>query len=267
MELRAFAEDLVRGREIADKLRSLQADHTDETPGPALRIAAPGRPDGLEIGGPPEKVPPLSGMHDRAQRVRIVHALANHELQAIELFAWALLAFPDTPREFRAGLAGILADEQRHFRMYAARLSALGARFGDHRVTSHFWKHIDAVKSPLSFVCTMALTFENANLDFANEHAIAARAANDEGLAEVLEKVHADEVRHVGFGWRWLETLKDPDETHWDAYRRSIAWPLRPERARGGTFDEQARVAAGFDRAFIEHLEATRAERPGGPLR
>ena len=30
-------------------------------------------------------------MRDPAQRARILHALANHELQAIELFAWALL--------------------------------------------------------------------------------------------------------------------------------------------------------------------------------
>jgi len=29
------------------------------------------------------------------QRALILHALANHELQAIELFAWALLAFTD----------------------------------------------------------------------------------------------------------------------------------------------------------------------------
>jgi len=36
------------------------------------------------------------------------HALANHELQAIELFAWAVLAFPDTPIAFRRGLIAIL---------------------------------------------------------------------------------------------------------------------------------------------------------------
>ena len=63
-------------------------------------------------------MPPIAGMRDPAQRARILHALANHELQAIELFAWALLAFPDAPLAFRRGLVAILADEQRHLALY-----------------------------------------------------------------------------------------------------------------------------------------------------
>ena len=65
---------------------------SSRTPCPPLRLAAPGRPANLGI--VPVKrgiVPPVAGMHDPAQRARILHALANHELQAIELFAWALL--------------------------------------------------------------------------------------------------------------------------------------------------------------------------------
>src|SRR2546430_2292140 len=79
----------------------------------AIRIAAPGRPTELAIvAGRQARVPPVAGMRDPAQRARILHALANHELQAIELFAWAVLAYPDTPVAFRRGLVAILADEQ-----------------------------------------------------------------------------------------------------------------------------------------------------------
>ena len=76
-------------------------------------------------------------MRDPAQRARILHALANHELQAIELFAWAVLAYPSAPAQFRRGLVAILAGEQRHFQLYADRLTALATTFGDHPVTGH----------------------------------------------------------------------------------------------------------------------------------
>ena len=45
------------------------------------------------------------------------------------MFAWALLAFPEAPLDFRRGLLRILDDEQRHTRMYIARVEDAGARF------------------------------------------------------------------------------------------------------------------------------------------
>src|SRR5439155_7886224 len=129
-----------------------------------VRLAAPGRPPELAIvPGRRTRVPPIAGMRDPAQRARILHALANHELQAVELFAWALLAFPDAPLAFRRGLVAILGDEQRHFRLYEARLTAHATRFGDHPVTAHFWNKLDHLTGPLEFVCAMGLTFEAAN--------------------------------------------------------------------------------------------------------
>src|SRR6478609_10306896 len=98
MEVRDFALTVVSTGDLGIKLAPAPAWLTDEEPGPPLRIARPGRPPGLEFERRIE-VPPIEGMPDPAQRPRILHALANHELQAAELFAWALLAFPDTPRD------------------------------------------------------------------------------------------------------------------------------------------------------------------------
>ena len=108
---------------------------------------------------------------------------------AQEDFAWAVLAFPEAPRAFRQGLLNIIGDEQRHCRMYLDRLAAAGGAFGDHPVSGLFWRQVDALDSPLAFVCTMGLTYENANLDFSLEHVAAARAAGDEATARVLEEV------------------------------------------------------------------------------
>src|ERR1700712_389018 len=110
MTARAFAEQIVTSTTLAGKLAPPPelGDAAFEPAGPALRIAAPGRPANLPIvPGRQTRVPPLAGMPDPSQRARILHALANHELQAIELFAWAVLAYPQAPAAFRRGLIAI----------------------------------------------------------------------------------------------------------------------------------------------------------------
>jgi uncharacterized ferritin-like protein (DUF455 family) len=268
VEIRAFARGVVTADTLDAKLTPPPAGLKDDAPGPAERLAGPGRPSDLRIApGGEVRVPRPVGMADAAQRPRIVHALANHELQAIELFAWALLAFPDAPSPFRRGLLVLLADEQRHFRLYAERLAAFGVGFGDLPVSGHFWNKTDALRTPLQFVCTMGLTFENANLDFALELADAAHRAGDDETADVLARVHADEIRHVAFAWTWLERLKRPEQSMWEAYCEAVPPPHGPQRARGARMDRASREAAGFDSDFIERLERIRATAPGGGLR
>ncbi len=268
MNIRQFAETLIASDDLDIKLEPPPRELDDDERGPAVRIAAPGRPANLGISGARRfKVPPIAGMTDPAQRGRILHALANHELQAAELFAWALLAFPDMPDSFRRGLLGILADEQRHCRLYLRCMDDLGVAFGDYPVTGHFWNKLEAVQTPLQFVCTMGLTFENANLDFAVDYARKAREVGEVRMARAIEVVHADEIRHVGFAWRWLHELKSPDDGAWEAYCKSVSWPLGPERARGKSFDVAGRIAAGLDPEFIEKLEHIVPKRPSGAPR
>ncbi len=262
--VRDFARRVVLSTDLAEKLAPPPAGLVLDEPGEPERLLAPGRPLALPIrAGRDVTVPPIAGMRDPSQRARILHALANHELQAAELFAWALCAFADAPAGFRAGLLAICADEQRHCLAYAARARALGCELGDCPVTGHFWHQLDRLATPLGFVCTMGLTFENANLDFTTEYAAAARAAGDHATAAVLDDVHADEVDHVRFAWTWLGRLA-PDQPAWEVYTRIATHPLGPHRARGASFDAAARRRAGFDDDFIAGLAAALPRRPGG---
>jgi len=254
MEIRDFARTVITTEDLVRKLGAPPAGLTDEELGPPLRIERPGRPLALRFQRLIE-VPSSEGMPDPAQRPRILHALANHELQAAELFAWALLAFPDAPKDFRQGLLRILADEQRHTRMYIARVEDAGARFGDYPVNGYFWSKIESITTPLRFLCAMSLTFENANLDHTLEYEEAARRAGDAKTAAVIERVHLDEIEHVRFGWTWLQIFKRRDESAWDAYRANLTWPLRPAKARGRTFHREGREAAGLGAEFIRRLE------------
>ncbi len=266
----AFAHTIVTSSTLEGKLVPPAEPLEVAEPGahPPLVLESPGRPPSLAIvAGREARVPPLVGMKDPKQRARILHALANHELQAIELFAWAVLAFPETPTAFRRGLIAVLADEQRHFELYCGRLRDHGVEFGDQPVSGHFWNKLEHLSTPVSFVCTMALTFENANLDFAGDYAAAARECGDHATAEVIDQVHADEIRHVRFGGIWLKRFAErPGEPFdaWQAYLEHARYPLGPRRARGPTFDREARRRAGLPDAFIDALAAIEPTRPSG---
>lgn len=266
MGLRDFAASVLTATTLEAKLRPPPVD-AGESDGTGL-VPALARPADLVIReGGRVRVPPAKAWPDVAQRVRILHALANHELQAAELFAWAILVFEDAPLALRRGWLRVLADEQRHCALYVARIEALGSRFGAYPVSGHFWRKTKDIATPLQFVCAMGLTFENANLDFGGEYVAAARAAGDEESATALLAVHADEIRHVRLAWEWLGKLKEPSQSMWDAYVANVAPPHGPRRARGVSFDRASRAAAGFDEEFIARLEATPPEAPGGAAR
>ncbi len=268
MELRDHALAVLRATTLAGKLTPLPRGFTDESPGPPLRVTSPHRPPDL-VWTPRRsvRVPPLEGMPDPAQRRRILHALANHELQAAELFAFALLAWPDMPRAFRVGCAAILGDEQRHLRMFVERLEALGGRFGDEPVSGHFWNQVDRLTTPLEFVCTLGLTFESANLDFSLEHADAARQAGDAETARVLRIVHDDEVDHVRFAWVWFQRLAPADDARAHDFERHARVAHATARARGSRFDAASRRRAGLPEALVERLAATPPRAPSGAPR
>ncbi len=268
MQFREFALGIINSPSLDKKLSKEPHNIVDTQPGPGVSYLRPKRMPALAVRPAKQvKVPPASGMRDPSQRARIVHALANHELQAVELFAWALLAFPDSPPAFRKGLLHILGEEQDHCQAYRQVLHRLDKDLGDFPVTGHFWHHLPALATPLQFVCTMGLTFENANLDFALEYAKHAKKAGDDLCCQVLERVHAEEIRHVAFAWRWFTKLRDPSLPAFDCYKNILSPPLGPQRARGKDFDHSSRERAGIDNDFIGALANTEAKRPSGASR
>jgi uncharacterized ferritin-like protein (DUF455 family) len=259
MELREFATRVLLAVSLEDKLRPAETPLTDADAGPAQRIARPARPLSLQFAAR-RKAPGMPrgpALRDPAKRAVAHHIMANHELQALEVMAWVLLAFPDAPRDFRIGLAGVMADEQRHSRMHVERARALGLEFGDLPVNSYIWMKAMRFESVLDYLAGVPLLFEGRNLDHTLEFAAEFAAAGDERGATVLKVIHRDEVRHVAFGMEWLRRLKPPGVSDWDAFESHLHWPLRPEKARGAVFQRDARRAAGLSEEFIERLERT----------
>jgi uncharacterized ferritin-like protein (DUF455 family) len=257
MEIRAFAERVLLAESLDEKLRRADSDFTDENPGESNRPELPGRPANLRF-APRRHAPPMpkpGAFADPAKRAVAHHIMANHELQACEVMAFILLAFPEAPGEFRMGLAKIIDDEQRHTRMHMQRAADLGTAFGELPVNCYIWKKALDYTCLLDYLAGLPLTFEGRNLDHTVEFADLFESAGDEKSAAVMRVIHREEIEHVRFGWEWLCRLKPPDQSEWDAYCEHLHWPLRPAKAKGEFFQRSARKAAGMTENFLDCLE------------
>jgi uncharacterized ferritin-like protein (DUF455 family) len=259
MRLCDYALHILESPDIESKLAPARGRLMDRRPAaqPAAVPRWPARAPSYSIRpGKEVRVPPAEGMADPEQLRRLIHALANHELQAVELFAWAILRFDAAPARFRRGLAKILREEQNHTRMYLARLRQLGGCFGDYPVSGYFWNKAALLTTPSRFLCAMSLTFENANLDHTELHWQTAKRLRDGRTVALIRKVQADEVGHVRFGQSWLRRFHPGAPSLWHIYRAHLVFPLHPGRARGKLFNEEGRRAAGLGASFIARLRA-----------
>ena len=219
-----WAWEYVRTRELDAKFAPPPTGMAWEAPSPPpRRLAQPGRSSALRVVARAEK---RRGLGAPAGRARALHTFLHHELQAAELMAWAVLAFPETPEAFRAGLVGIARDEIRHMRLYREQIERLGHRVGDFPVRDWFWERVPSCRTPEAFVAVMGLGVESANLEHTASFAARFREAGDEEGARVQEIVGREEIAHVRFGARWF--VHFTGGLDFDAWRRALPPPLSP---------------------------------------
>ncbi|MDJ0852486.1 MAG: DUF455 family protein [Myxococcota bacterium] len=268
--MREFCLGVLTRGDLGAKLAPAPADLCDRDPGPPLRVARPARDAGLAMGTGSSPLPRPGRLAEPESRVRCLARFAHHELMAAELFAWALLRWPELPAALRRGLLRVLGDEQRHCRLYVERLAELGSDLSEHEHSDYFWKHEPALDaSPhgvRAFLCAMGLTLEQANLDFGLIYRDGFRDVGDEASARICEQVHADEVRHVRLAATWLRRLSAPGSDEIEAYEAAVPFPLGAARAKGRRFDADSRRRAGLGEAFVEHVRRARSRAElGGP--
>jgi uncharacterized ferritin-like protein (DUF455 family) len=265
--LREFCRQILESGSLEVKLARPVAPSgealLDEPAGPPLCIERPARDRELEMHAGVEPLPRPRELAGRAARARCLARFANHELMAVEFFAWALLRWPDLPGELRRGFVAVLAEEQLHCRLYLDRLHALGSALSDHRLSDYFWKHASAIAAsphgPRAFLCAMGLTFEQANLDFTLIYRDGFRRAGDEASARVCQRIHDDEVGHVRLAARWMRALAPEGQGEIEAYREAVPFPLAAARAKARRFDEPARRRAGLSEEFIAFVRGARS--------
>ena len=271
--VRAFCQRILASGGLAAKLVPPPARLEDREPGPPQEVERPARAAALALRAGAAPLPRPGRMDDPAARARCLARFAHHELQAVELFAWALLRWPGLPAGLRRGWLGALADEQRHARLYLERLAAHGERLRPEDCSDYFWRHAPAIarapNPPAAFLAALGLTLEQANLDFSLLYRDAFRTAGDEASARVCELVHEDELRHVRLAATWLRRVCPDDGDEVARYEAHVPFPLSAARAKARRFDAAARRRAGLGDALVEHVRTARSsqERGGRPGR
>lgn len=168
--------------------------------------------------------------------------------------AWAVLAYPAAPLEFRSGLVRIALDEIRHMHLYAKEIVRLGHAVGDFTVRDWFWARIPRCADPASFVAAMGLGFESANLEHTTSYAARFREAGDEQGARIQELIGLEEIAHVRFGARWFQAFQG--ELDFERWKAALPPPLSPMLMRGRPLHREARRRAGQPDLFLDQLDA-----------
>ena len=234
-----------------------------DAPAAPLRVGAPVRGDGLALSEGASPLPRPGSLAAPSARAACLARFAHHELMAVELFAWAIVRWPELPSALRWGWVGVLADEQRHARLYLERLAAHGSDLTRHACSGYFWRQARAIGAspagPAAFLAAMGLTLEQANLDFTLLYRDAFREVGDERSARVCQAVHDDEIRHVSHAREWLLRLEPGAADDAEAYARTVPFPLSLARAKGRHFQVAARRRAGLSERLIEAVRTARS--------
>ena len=215
---------------------------------PPDRPARPVRPALV----PPRELPRRRIGPAPVGRIALLHAVAHIELNAIDL-AWDLIARfgpaatgAGLPLEFFDDWCRVAADEARHFALISARLSDLGAAYGDLPAHDGLWEAAQATAGDLlARLAVVPMVLEARGLAVTPGMIGQLRRAGDEASAEILEVIYREEISHVAAGERWFARLcrrrGHAPGPAWDALvRRHFRGVLKLP------FNNQARRAAGM---------------------
>lgn len=204
---------------------------------------------------PPNQMPRRGkGGSDRG-RIALWHALAHIEFVAIDLALDMAGRFGEQGgREFVSDFLSVAADEAMHFALLARKLEALGSHYGALPAHGGLWQAAEATRGDVrARLAVVPMVLEARGLDVTPATLERVRGAGDGHGARILERILADEIRHVAVGTRHFIELcnaaGDSPEDSWRALvRRHFRGAVKPP------FNDSARLAAGLSRDFYAAL-------------
>lgn len=203
-------------------------------------------------------MPPRVGFAKVEGQARLIHDLANIELQATELALRTLCEFPDAPTELREELCALAIDEGRHLKLCLDGLSELGFKWGDWPIHMNLWEAVSNEDSLLDRLLIVHRYLEGAGLD--SGYAVLNRLTNVDAkvATNVVGTIVRDEVGHVAFGSKWYHHLCNEQKLDitTDFYQRIERVVKRNPKKEIMAYD--LRKKAGFLDVELQSLETLR---------
>ncbi len=209
----------------------------------------------------PRVHPPKKGLSYKEGQARLLHDLANIELQAMELGLRTLFEFPLAPLAFREQLVEVVRSESEHLKLCLQGIEALGFRWGNWPIHTLLWEATSSEDSLLDRVLIVHRYLEGSGLDAGETLLRRLDSVLESPLQPIVQRIFTDEILHVDFGSRWYRDLcqlekKDPAQD----------FPERMQKIRSQLpkriepIAREPRLKAGFSLAEIQYLENLRSE-------
>jgi uncharacterized ferritin-like protein (DUF455 family) len=254
MDLTEYSRQLLEGKSLEEKLLSPKSI-LDFSACDPIQIKTPARDVRLKFSDKQIKFPKKSQFHLDEKKGLALHFFANHELLAIEMLAQAILLYSQEMDEIvLKGILKTIEDEQKHLNLYLLRMKDFKIEFGDYPLNDFFWRQAAKAKSLAEFYSLMALTFEQANLDFALYYKGIFEEVEDHKSSELMKIIYEDEIVHVARGVNFLKQSCN-EENLWNYYQKNLPENVSPARAKGIIFDVNSRKKAGLSENFIQSLK------------
>jgi len=216
------------------------------------RIFNPGRPERPWLVDPRQV--PKRGFNSRQGLVKLAHAIAHIEFNAINLALDAAYRFRGMPHDFYTDWLRVAAEESSHFVMLAEYLENNDTQYGDYDAHNGLWEM--ALKTDHDVMVRMALVprvLEARGLDVTPAMIGKLDKAGEQQLVDILKIIHGEEIGHVLIGTRWFNSVCEQRALS----PRIIFTELLDKYMKGavfGPFDEASRIQAGFTEDEMQYL-------------
>ena len=226
----------------------------DEPVTDVLRIAVPGRPEQPRLVNPREV--PRRGFNSESARIKLVHAIAHIEFNAINLALDAVYRFRGMPEQFYTDWLNIAVEEALHFSLLEDYLKSRGSYYGAHDSHNGLWEM--AVKTDHDVLVRMALVprvLEARGLDVTPGMIHKFETIGESEVVDILNIIQRDEIGHVERGNHWFRELcrqrsLDPGVTFHQLLDEYM------EESIFDSLNQEARLEAGFTREELIGLAA-----------
>ena len=203
----------------------------------------PGRPKMPELLKPRDMPKRRPGGH--LGRIRLLHALAHIELNAIDLAFDLIGRFINTPmpEDFYTDWLRIGAEEAKHFMLLQRRLKSLGSTYGALPAHDGLWEAAQNTAHNLAArLAIVSMVLEARGLDVTPQMIEKFTKNGDKESAEILGIIYEDEKTHVAIGSKWFSYLcrkqnKDPQIQYQNFVQTYFKGEIKPP------FNKPARVS------------------------
>lgn len=188
-------------------------------------------------------------------RLRMLHAFAHIEFNAINIALDAVYRFRQMPPEFERDWLQVASEEARHFQLLAAELENRGSYYGACPAHRGLWDMVCKTRdNVLHRMALVPRVMEARGLDVTPAMITRFEQFGDDKAAAILQIIYRDEVGHVRIGDYWFRRLCAEQELDAEKAFRELVDIYMQGRLRG-PFNRPARLEAGFGETELDALE------------